>query len=582
MLCFLPLFIRFRIPEIVNDPITVLSGYDIYSQLLLIHKWILSLDFDSFYFSHEDMGMIGIGLGNNYFVELDSLFVRLHSTDRSRFGIVNEIADHHLVANGLTSKKVKIAKFPNICIARCNVNGFDKPIYIHLFYLGVSKLRKTNYFTDDELMVITTLMNLARWKVKGTNSSDGTSFGLTQEFHKLKLFECLTGKLNHQWMRNCTSKLSHTNFVAFGTAFDEQLDFYGNHERCDRETFDRVFGEPSFNGARSVRLGGKKPNLLKMYNFVKDLRKSVYFSASMAGCKHMFKDDPDFYVEKVFGDKDEINSHIGTMKKKAQKMFLETLFRPEVRNGSPISSSRMCGMSCQDLTFHFDVGVEIVPTKGSQMSFVLNGKEAKEMCKNMIMEMKRTTTMNTRSSLAVETETEIDDIDDNEERNEETRNDNTGNAPTANPHVMTGDIEIEEDQQHLLASDHHSSDINDRSEEVSGSVNVVGVDDRDENRGTDTTDDDDDDGDPDYIDNHYVVTEQDLVKKSVAIYPELHSNGYIGSCHSGNILQQLKSNSENFKLPAWNKSSGDAQSRQRDPVLMVHIGFFVCTSTLVL
>ena len=262
---------------------------------------------------------------------------------------------------------IHLEKFPNIHLLDCQFKAITHfSGAVHLYYIGGVGVRKSNYFTTNELSVIICAMNIAQ--------SALTSFR-SQNF--LRESRYLVRKLPHFEMpgtlpqnvafkrKACSEVLSHHNMVRFASAFKDALKFLAT-EDYEESILSHLLGVNFHHTLVQFQLE-------KFRKFAGELRYNYFVTFSIAGIKNHFHSQPaKFILKSVKLDKPEdvelsVQTKIFTLMKYLKDNVFETTgdFKKYVYN--------------------VDIGVEMVPLS-SQMSFLLKGFSAKDVLEDQLRE----------------------------------------------------------------------------------------------------------------------------------------------------------------------------------------------------
>ena len=398
-----------------------------------------SVDGDSVYGGTMKFSDLVKGLGNSIIYLMMTLLTKTFSTNSSRFGLVNQMENHPFVANGVHVKKLGLEKLPNITLATGVVDGLhSKSFYLHLHFLGVDRVRPTSYFTDQELMCLTTLINLARERTLNMMRVSRQGSTAIQHVESCGPFECNTGKEMKSGKTSSRLQFNFRNFLTFASNFDTLLAKYGDTDETSDEAFKRYFGNPRYHGSAPVHLGGRDPILPKMREFVTQLSKSVFFSFSLAGCKQLFQEDPELEVVRTFSTAGEFNSVVKELKNKAVRKLRNMMFV------DPEGGEEGTYLRRQNVKFPYyvDIGVEITPPEDSELSFLLLGKKTQFHARRMIREVNDPNTggRNYRGG-AGEVEQQGDAL-----------------LLQGNPHMMNGDHEVSQNDLAIMSNEYNAED----------------------------------------------------------------------------------------------------------------------------
>lgn len=342
-------------------------------------KMLYKADLDSIYFNDQSYSNVVRGCGSRCAFVLESTTTRLKATTGSRFSLDNrELTDHPILGRGYKMKSVNMSRVPNIQIASCHLNevpGNSMPIYLH--WLGLSRVRETNYFTNNEVAVINMVLNLTRLQLaKDENDRDET---VTEELAKIKLFESnIKGQAGNH-LKNKRYHLGSEAMLEFSNQFMLTLKYLA-------ETTMDVFLTHinHFTTGMTIKKPlRKKLNVKYMKSFSLSLFHNCSFCASLAGCKGTFHNKP--CLRRRIEEPHQMNMrYLTTMVEETteeiyriirEEVFVITKWPREDHDGG--------------IQYHFDFGFEYSSPKADNMAFLLNGKLAKAKFRSYLQEPKR-------------------------------------------------------------------------------------------------------------------------------------------------------------------------------------------------
>jgi hypothetical protein len=245
------------------------------------------------------------------------------------------------------------------------------PIYLH--WLGLSRVRETNYFTNNELALINVVLNLTRLTL--VKESDVRLESTTEELAKLKLFETKVKGSSLKVLKSHKYHLGCSSMLEFATTFMSMLNYLSG---CSLEEFKECIN-PYMTG---MKFDGKfldHLNLRQMKSFGVSLHNNCYFCASLAGCKRVFHNDPKlcFKVERPEQRSIvHINRLVRLTTKRIYYMLRELVF--------PVCTPR--SVNDGHIQYHFDLGIEFSPLKEDNVSFLLSGTKTMRSFKRYLLE----------------------------------------------------------------------------------------------------------------------------------------------------------------------------------------------------
>jgi hypothetical protein len=334
-------------------------------------KFLLKGCLDSIYFGSHDFAEVVKGCGSRCGFTVNSMTRRTNSTTGSRFALDNrELSNDPITGRGLKLQTLNMSRVPNIEVARCHLNelpGYDMPIYLH--WLGLSRVRETNYFTNNELAVINMVLNLTRLDlVRGSTKRHET---VTEELAKLKVFESKVKGATADILKSKKYHLGRGSMDEFATTFMKML-----KHMCEMTPvqFEQSF-TPFITGMHFDGMLRENLNVRYMMSFCRSLAHNCYFCASLAGCKRIFHNKKALCHK--FETLEQLDSnHLTTMVKK----FTAEIYRC-IREEIFVIPKRPRKKYDGDIQYHFDFGLEYSPLKEENQSFLLYGNKAKERFK---------------------------------------------------------------------------------------------------------------------------------------------------------------------------------------------------------
>jgi hypothetical protein len=330
-------------------------------------KLLLKACADSVYFGSHNFHNVVKACGSRCAYTIKSLTSRTNSTSGSRFAMDNrQLLNDPITGRGHKLLTVNLSRVPNIEVARCHLNeipGHDMPIYLH--WLGLSRVRETNYFTNQEAAVINLLLNATRLNL--VQSSEDREESTTEELAKIKLFETKVKGASSSFLKSKKYHLGCSAMSEFSDSFMEMLEYFSS---LDQDAFD--FAITSFMTGMTIEEDSDAQlNPKRMRAFCHSLQNNCYFCASLAGCKRTFHNKPAF-CHKLESPEQLSMAHIESVVTETTAEIYRVL-REEffVIDGWP--RNRNDGK----IQYHFDFGLEFSPLKEDDTSFLLCGNKAR-------------------------------------------------------------------------------------------------------------------------------------------------------------------------------------------------------------
>jgi hypothetical protein len=233
---------------------------------------------------------------------------------------------------------------------------------IYLTLSGLDRVRKTNYFTHEELAIINGALNLASFVLKTKNSD----ILYNDSVMRLPKFETKVRGKYGNYVKNSRVNFGPNAMKKFSEVFDNAL-----QKICEMDDL-VTFLTPLYTGMRFDDGEGLDPIRLKAA--AECLSRGVHFTANLAGIKDIFKEKESFIAEfntdfsKQYNDADW-ERYMKGVTEDAYKFLKKEVFVNSV-------------VSDKDI-YHFDLGLEIVPTFDMGESFLVNMKYAEKQLKKI-------------------------------------------------------------------------------------------------------------------------------------------------------------------------------------------------------
>lgn len=367
-------------------------------------KFGLTVDVDSLYFGHEDLGKVVAGLGAKSIFSLNWMIDRRSCTNQSRFSVTTRNIDKEVLPLRVHGKKplnVALHRFRNVTLFTARIPNFNNSeIRIHLYWLYSTKLPIFhNYFSDIQLISICFLLNKSR--IQALNDAS-LQLEYNRQYHELShvpmLSHHLAGKAGH-FFSNKSFQLSYEAMCLWADAFDVEL---FESKRSNFTDFLNDFEEHSSLGTYFVNEKSKISLLKKVHEFFGLLYSGHHFTATMAGAKADFLNvtDSEFEIEiDAIGEcppsdlssepessgipsrgggqsSDRIIEKLHALQTKAYSRLMSSLDIVETRN--------RLGNTFYPTLYYIDFGVEIVPSHASEDSFLLLAEKSKVFVENCL------------------------------------------------------------------------------------------------------------------------------------------------------------------------------------------------------
>jgi hypothetical protein len=352
------------------------------------------------------------GCGTNCAWSLDSLTRRNGSTTGSRFGLDNrQLVDNPITGRGLSLKTVNLKRTPNVELICCHLKelpAHKMPVYLH--WLGLERVRDTNYFTYNEAAVINMVLNMTRLVLV---SQDEERFeAMTDQFSKLKLFETQVPGPSSKSLTGHVHRLSSFSMLEFAQCFMDCLESLANSNDEFDKCFTKYMTGMDFNADSAEKL-----NVGYMKAFCNSLNHNCYFVASLAGCKVSFHEKP--FLTLKFKEEHQLNldflqEQMQRTTSEIYRILREEVFVCELMEIKPRQAPRQYKRDDGGMQYHFDFGMEFSPLKEDNVSFFLNGHKTKAQFK-VFMNKQRTVVPVDLDEAPNPLPNSVEDIDDESE-----------------------------------------------------------------------------------------------------------------------------------------------------------------------
>ena len=269
---------------------------------------------------------------------------------------------------------VHLEKFPSIHLLDCQFKNIPHFMgAIHLYYIGGSMLRSTNFFTVMELSVVMCAMNLG---ISSISTLSKASINPQDSYRLSKLPHIESpGTLKEKncfRLKNASETIDYDQMMIVARAFKQAL-WYLAHEDYSSEVLLPFLGTNFHNTNIDF-------DFVRFKTFAKDLAHNFYMSFSMAGIKNYFHNLVKFNKkdEKVYpfvawnvnlGNIRNINDHVEKKIKSLIEYVKRWLFHVEER--------------FQNFVYLMDIGIEIVPSSNDD-SFLLKGFDAQRALDSLL------------------------------------------------------------------------------------------------------------------------------------------------------------------------------------------------------
>jgi len=245
-------------------------------------------DIDSVYKTSRTLANLIDDIGRNNRFTLNSVTTAYSSDQGSRFCVNSDNVNDPPYVRSNVAKTVPLHWFPNIKIGTARIKEWGYDMHIHLYFLGIEKFTKEARFSRLWISVVNAMLNMARQKVV---SDADTCYNemLVQECQNMYPFESKAG--SQEWTRTVHNYRNHLNFDAmkvFASKMEEALELIATNNS------DWKFEDPELNGIRLEDMRSSTVPRGQMVSFAKSLRKSICFTASIAGCKDYFVSRKEF------------------------------------------------------------------------------------------------------------------------------------------------------------------------------------------------------------------------------------------------------------------------------------------------
>jgi hypothetical protein len=451
---------------------------------------------DSAYYGANTLEKLVNMTGNNCRWGVYSLLSHTYSARGTRFLLDSrELKNHPILLRGLKAGTIGYDRLPNIHIFDCYLNsvpGHTMAIYLTL--TGVGRVRRTNFLCHEELCIVNAALNIAAQSMKVSNPE--TLYRDNPD--KFPKFETkVKGDFKRYQVGN-SHKFGPETMKVFSEKFDAALGAVLSNSDDDIVAFMDI---NMYSGMRHEAGDGLCPKKLKLA--LATFKRGYHFTASLAGIKGVFKEQPEF--TKQFGSHNSLewDDYIFEATDKAYDFLKLKMF-----------SNALLGE--KDI-YHFDLGLEVTPIFTGKKSYLVNMKYAKTRMEE-IFDDKRS-----KCAYSYTEDTAIFDPSSN-----------LSNCDTQSLETTL-----------FVADDQHIFDTGEPlpTDEIDDEYNMYDA---------DILPDDDSEYFPEdeYDREETEITSRDLFfeskKLGVNTYEKCLSNGNIGGVHSGNPLIRFKENSDDL------------------------------------
>ena len=269
---------------------------------------------------------------------------------------------------------------PNIELMRCRLNELPcHQMVINLHWLGMPRLRGTNFFTHNEVALINVVLNLTRLLLVNQNPG-GREAHLTEELAKLKLFETVVKGPSAKLLKSKDYHLSNTAVSLFAETFMATLEKLSTMTHAMFVTrITKYSTGMSFEGELEEKL-----SFPYMRSFCKSLFNNSFFVASLAGCKSAFHSKPALRAK--FETSENLTMEALTMKVGETTDLIYDYLREKVfLKQSSVDDVGTIQYNDGNIQYHMDLGIEFSPLEDDNVSFLLNGEKAKVRFKEYLI-----------------------------------------------------------------------------------------------------------------------------------------------------------------------------------------------------
>jgi hypothetical protein len=307
-------------------------------------KCTVMVDADSVYFCYHDLLELVGAIGTACQYSLNSLHGRYSSSKKSRFGVdcSRLTSESPLMYRGYPAQKINLEQFPNMRFCDCGLNHIpNHTLVISLHYLGGDYVRKTNFFTHEEMAVINIAMNLTR---RQCLSFDDVSSRVHVDLRNLPKFETKVGgpKNNHM----IQGYNMHLGPAAMGQ-FAKML--MATFKKMGEGTIELPIVSECTGMCFADDGKGLDEELVK--RFARKLYYGLLFSASCAGFKDVYR-RPRY----SFRVPDDVID--GRFRTESLMPLIQERVDLVVEH---LQTKVFKGARSEMIDYHFDIGVQIVP-----------------------------------------------------------------------------------------------------------------------------------------------------------------------------------------------------------------------------
>ena len=330
-------------------------------------------DADSAYYGSCFLKILIEMCGTSIQYSMNSLNFHNNSSTGSRWSIsCNDILAHPMTIRGLEAGTISMNRLPNVKIIEGHFNAIPGHVLaIYITFVGIERIRKTNYLNLEEMAVVNTALNYASM---GMKKLDDSSDHANDTKIRLPFFETKVRGAFSRFITNRKEHISPKSMLLFVQCVDDAFQYIFDKE--DPE----IFLSTEYTGMRFDE-GDNGLDPRKFKEAILSLKRGMYFSASIAGMKEVFKEKPEFIQTFNTSDEDTYSrarweQFVADAPQKAHDFLKEKVFV-----GATVGAENV---------YHFDLGLEVMPSFESRASFMVNMKYAKERMQEICSDQKLT------------------------------------------------------------------------------------------------------------------------------------------------------------------------------------------------
>jgi hypothetical protein len=260
-------------------------------------------------------------------------------------------------------------RLPNTRVAECYFKEIPGHVMsIYLTFTGVKRVRKTNNLYLEELALINSAMNAAMITLKADNRKALDKY--RDVINKFTKVETPVRGEYKKYQSNSKKSLGPKVMSIFAQYFDISLKAI-----CEDDNISKYMTS-TYSGMHFDE-GDEGLSLTKLEEAAISLNRGVHFTASLAGIKEVFKENPK-YMREFSGTADDqctqtkMTSWVNQAVSDAYDFLRnDVFFTPEM------NSDHANHFEISD-PYHFDIGLEVSPTFRTKHSFLLDMRKAKE------------------------------------------------------------------------------------------------------------------------------------------------------------------------------------------------------------